>query len=153
MQHLSWWHFSISGISQLLLTQFRPNFKCRLLKTSLTDVNCHGDICQGNICLGNNCPYPILTKVFGPNILWYIFLDQNLVWHFFLPKSFFDPQFYGPKFFWTQNLSDWKLVWTKILIDLHFLDQISFQPKKFWTQHSFGAIYYLTQNIFGPGIY
>ena len=30
-QHLSWWHLSISGISQLLLTRCWPNFKGRFL--------------------------------------------------------------------------------------------------------------------------
>ena len=57
MQHLSSRHMSISGISQLLLTRFWWNFKCRLLGTSRTDSNCHGDICPWNICPHDICPY------------------------------------------------------------------------------------------------
>ena len=38
------------AISQLLLTRFWWNFKGRLLGTSRTDSNCHGDICPRNIC-------------------------------------------------------------------------------------------------------
>ena len=48
---------SMSAIYQLLLTWFWWNFKSRLLGTSRTDSNCHGDICPGNICLGDICPY------------------------------------------------------------------------------------------------
>ena len=36
-QHLSGWHLSISGISQLLLTRFLQNFKGRSLGPSWTD--------------------------------------------------------------------------------------------------------------------
>ena len=50
-QHMSLRHLSISGISQMLLTQFGPNFKGK----SLTDANRQGDICTGNICPGNIC--------------------------------------------------------------------------------------------------
>ena len=56
-QHLFWWHLYISGISQLLLTLFWPNFKAMFLGSSLKDANCHGDICPGNICPRNICPY------------------------------------------------------------------------------------------------
>ena len=58
-QHLSWQHLSISGISQLLLTQFWPNFETRFLVPSWTDSNCHCDICPGNICPGDICPCDI----------------------------------------------------------------------------------------------
>ena len=55
-QNMSWQHFSISAISQLILARFWPNFKVRVLGPSLKDANCHGDICPGNhcaICPGN----------------------------------------------------------------------------------------------------
>ena len=48
---------SMLEISQLLLTRFLWNFKCRFLGTSRTDHNCHGDICPGNIYQGGICPY------------------------------------------------------------------------------------------------
>ena len=80
-------HLSISGISQLLLNQFWPNFKCRYLKTSRTDFSCHGDICPGNISPGDICPYqqylssdPTLTKLLGPyfdEILQVVFLGTS----------------------------------------------------------------------------
>ena len=48
---------SMSEISQLLLTRFRWNFKGRILGTSRTDSNCHGDICTGNFYPGDICLY------------------------------------------------------------------------------------------------
>ena len=56
-QHISWRHLSISGISQLLLTQFWWNFKHRFLGTSRIDSNFHSDNCPGNIYPGDICPY------------------------------------------------------------------------------------------------
>ena len=55
-QHLSWRHLSISGISQLLLIRFSPNFKGKIFGPCLKDANCNGDICPGNICHGDICP-------------------------------------------------------------------------------------------------
>ena len=62
---------SISGISQLLLTQFWWYFTGRFLGTSRTDSNCHSDICLGNICPGNICPgdicpYQLLLTQYWP---------------------------------------------------------------------------------------
>ena len=56
-QHLSRWHLSISGISQLLLIRFWPNFSGSFLGLSLTVANCHDTICSGNICPGDICTY------------------------------------------------------------------------------------------------
>ena len=50
-QHLSWWHLSISAISQLLLARFWPNFKGRFLGPSLTDLNYHGTFVQATFVL------------------------------------------------------------------------------------------------------
>ena len=61
-QHLSWQHLSISGISQLLLSQFRPNFKSRFLGLSGTEVNFHSNICPSNIC-----PYQEYLSCYLPN--------------------------------------------------------------------------------------
>ena len=71
-QHLSWWHLSISGISQLLLTRFWPNFKGRFLGLSWTDFNYHSiicpcNICPGNICPGNICPYQEYLSCYWPD--------------------------------------------------------------------------------------
>ena len=46
---------TFSQESFLLVTRFWPNFKGRLLGTSLTDANCHGDICPGDICQYQEC--------------------------------------------------------------------------------------------------
>ena len=53
-QHLFRQHLSISGLYQLLLTQF---FKGRLLETSRTDSKCHGNFCPGSICPSDFWPY------------------------------------------------------------------------------------------------
>ena len=71
-QHLSRRHLSISRISLLLLTIFWCNFKSRILGTSSTDPNCHGDICPGNICPGYICQYQEYL-----NCYWHD-LDQTL---------------------------------------------------------------------------
>merc|ERR1712115_479200 len=60
------------GISQLLLTQFGPNFKHRVLGTSRTDSNCHHDIFPDNICPGDICPYQQYLSCYWPD------LDQTL---------------------------------------------------------------------------
>ena len=64
---------SMSAISQLILTRFWSNFKCKALGTSTTDSNCYCDICAGNICPCDVCPYlqyaisQLLLTQFGPN--------------------------------------------------------------------------------------
>ena len=57
-------YLSISGIFQLLLTGFWPNFKVRLLWQSLTVANCHGSIWPCNICPCNICLYFFAPKFF-----------------------------------------------------------------------------------------
>ena len=49
--------FVTNLISQLLVTQFWPNFKGRFLGPSSTDSNYNGDICPSNICHGDICPH------------------------------------------------------------------------------------------------
>ena len=63
---------NISAISQLLLVQFWPNFKCRFLGPLWTYSNCHNDICPGNICPCNICPYKEYLSCYWPNF------DQTL---------------------------------------------------------------------------
>ena len=71
-QHLSWWHISKSGISQLILTQFL--FEDRFLWPSLTD--------------------PILINLFEPK-----FLGAYLCWQIFLEKILFSLNLFKPDFF------------------------------------------------------
>ena len=66
-QHLSWQHLSISGISQLLLTRFWPNFKGRFLGLSWTDFNYRNNIWPGNICPGNICPNQEYLNCYWPD--------------------------------------------------------------------------------------
>ena len=144
MQHLFWQPLSILGISQLLLTRFWPNFKCMLLKISLTNINCHCDICQGSICLGNNCPYQDYFIYYWSN------LDQTFWAQFFGCLSFLGPKFclttlFHPKLFWTHNFFgpkiylDPKIFWTQIF----FKPKIVFDPTFFLTQN-----FFLTQHFF-----
>ena len=72
MQHLSLRHLSISAISQLLLVQFWPNFKCRFPWPLWTYSNCHNDICPGYICPCNICPYKEYLSCYWSNF------DQTL---------------------------------------------------------------------------
>ena len=58
---------SMSTISQLLLTQFWWNFKCRFLGTFRKDSYCHVDICPGNICPGDICPYQECVSCYRPD--------------------------------------------------------------------------------------
>ena len=72
MQHLARRHLSISGISQLLQTQFWPNFKGRFLGLSWTDFKNCSNICPGNICPVNICPYQEYLSCYWPDF------DQTL---------------------------------------------------------------------------
>ena len=150
-------HLSISGISQLLLTQFLPNFKGRLLGPFLTDANCHGDICPGNICPGDICPYQeyLSCYCFGPNKL---FWPLNL-WDlkFFLTNTFFGQNFLDQKifennFFLTQYILDQKFVGNKIFPTQYFLDQKLLQPKIFRTKNLSTQRFLKSfdPNFFGP---
>ena len=93
-QHSSWLHLSISGISQLLPTQFWPIFKGRFLGPTLTDANCCGDICHVNICPCTICPYQECISCYWPNF------DQTFLTQYFL----------GLTFLWTKILFDWSNV-------------------------------------------
>ena len=139
---MSWRHLSISGISQLILTRFWPNFKCRFLGPSLTDANSHNDICQGNICPGNIFPY---HEYLSYNWPWPYFLNQNCfgIQKNILTQNFFEPKFIcDPKLFWTQNFWDPKFFWTANC----------FQPNFFWRKILFGLKNFLIQNYFIPRI-
>ena len=108
-EHFFWGQLSISVITQLLLNQFWPKFKCRFLGLSLLDAIRQDDICPCNICSGEICPYhQYLTKFFWTKIL----LDPNfydtklfgtkiiLVSKFFLdPIFYFNTIFYYPKLY------------------------------------------------------
>ena len=125
--HLSWRHLFIS---QLLVTRFWLNFKCRFLGPCLRDANCHGEIWSGNICPGNICPYqpniscywPDFDQPFGTQFLWNnIFLnktsfDPNIFWtkHFCVPSFFlfFTQTFLGPTKILYQKVFHLNSLWT-----------------------------------------
>ena len=121
---------STPAISQLLLTRFGPNFKCRFLVPSSTDANCHGDICPSNIypdniCPGDICPYRNISAVFDP-ILIKLFWSEFLGTLIFLTKILF-----GPKFCLTQIYLDPTFFWTKKFVRQFFLLNYFFN-KFFW---------------------
>ena len=91
-QHLSWQHLSISGVFQLLLTRFWPNFNGRFLGPCLTDANC------------------LATKIFSK----FFFQTQ------FFSKIFSDTKSIGPKIFWTHNFFGPKVFRPKIISDPWF---------------------------------
>ena len=134
-QHLSWRHLSMSGISQLLLTRFQPNFKCRFFGPSVT-----GDICPGNICPGDISTYKQYLSYYWSNFDQH-FVDPNS-WgtfcrtHFMFTKLLLTKTFFGRKIIFLP----------KFFFGLDFLDLKSFVPKKFWIQN------FWTQNFFGQKI-
>ena len=101
-QHLSRRHLSISGISQLLLTRFWPNFKVSFLGLSLTNVKmtfvqATFDLAKSvHISNMSAVTEPILIKLFWPKF----FFDLN----FFLLKINLDPIFFDQNFFFYQIL-------------------------------------------------
>ena len=107
-------YISISGISQMLLARFWPNFKGRFLGRSLTDANCYGDIWQGNICPGNICPYQQYL-----NCYWSDF-DQ-IFWHNFGGLNFCRPHSFWTKLFWTKEFFIPKSFWPKFFLTRFFL--------------------------------
>ena len=66
-------HLSTSGISQLSLTQFWPDFESRFLRPSLTDSNRHGVICHRTIC-----PSQLFVTQFWPSYRPNFFCCLNL---------------------------------------------------------------------------
>ena len=89
-QHLSWQNLSISGISQLLLTQFLPNFNDRYLGTSRTDSNCHGYIVQAAFLLATFVHIRNISAVSNP--IWPNFKGR------FLGPSLTDANCHGRNF-------------------------------------------------------
>ena len=82
-QHMSWWHLSISRISQLLPTQFWPNLKGIFPKRILTSYFRTISI------------YPWFVEL-------KIFLDPTFFW----THSFFGPKFCLNLNFWTKLFLD-----------------------------------------------
>ena len=157
-------HLSISGISQLLLIQFWPSFKCRILEPCLKDANCHGDIYPGNICPYQqflSCYWSDFDQTFRTQ---FFFQTQNL----FQTQICSDPNFFGqliwPKKMFKLNIfSDTTfllphkkkfraITFFQIFSDQNlFLDQIFFAgPKFFGPKHFFDPQFLLTQNFFDP---
>ena len=179
-QYLSWQHLSISGISQLLLTQFWPNFKGRFLGQSLIDANCYGDIYPGNICPGNICTYhqpsfflfnhkfksycQTSVKVFRLKVDFVLPLSQEEEKQQQQQEIYLDP-----KLFWIQHIFWHKFFLTKIFFwqkicfgpKIFFWPKIFFGPQIFfwtqnffWTQHFFsGQNFFFVLKIFGPKIF
>ena len=117
-------HLSITGISQLLLTWFWPNFKCRFTGQSLTDANCYGGICPGNICLGDICSYQqylLLTR------FWTNFLEQFLGGLNFCRPNLFGLNVFGPNLFFEP-----RVFWTNNFFDLKFFCSINLGSKNYW---------------------
>ena len=120
----------MSVISQLLLTQFWPNFKGRFLGLSWTDSNTVTFVHIWNISAATDL---ILTKLFRPYILGAkIFLDHN-----FFHQIFLDHNFVWPKLFWFQHL-----LWPN-----NFRTKTCFEPK-FFSDHNF-----LDSKYFGSKFY
>ena len=107
-------------MSQLLLVEFGPNFKGRLLGPSSTNGSCHGHICPGNIYVLTSYVQitnisavddHIFTKKFWPNFLEALsFVDKffsecfrahNFVWN---QKTFQTQNFVGPLYFYRPNI-------------------------------------------------
>ena len=138
-QHLSWWHLSILGISQLLLTRCWPNFKGRFLDPSLTDASRYGDICPVNICPGDICQYQeylsgyrlnfdhtFKVNLLEPKFIW----TPNILDLNFFNLNFLDQNFFGPDFFWHKIVLDPTLLGMDCFWIKKFLDQIFFLKKQ-----------------------
>ena len=113
-QHLSWRHLPISGIFQLLLIRFWPNFKSWILGPCLKEANCHGDICTGIIASYDICPYhqylsccwSDFDQTYWIKFLWTkMFLDTtSLDPNFSRPKICLDPKLFRAQNLWSSNL-------------------------------------------------
>ena len=135
--YLSSRHLYISGISQLLLTRFWPNFKGRFLGQSLSDSNCYGDdIYPGNICPGTNRPYQQYLSCYWADFdqsFWIQFLEALI----FIDHNFLDQTSLDPNIF----------VYLKFFFDLNslgpdFFNLKSVVPIKFWTYIFFGSNFF-----------
>ena len=109
MQHLSWWHLSISAISQLLLARFWPNFKGRFLGPFWTYPNCHSDIfkkysppknvAEKRILLQKNLPN---SKFQRKKWIQKMFAEKNVCLKNFAKKMFCKKNF-AIEIFWKKN--------------------------------------------------
>ena len=130
---MSWRHLSISGISQLIRTQFWPNFEGRFLGPFFKHANCFGD--------------PKI--VFGPNII----LNRN-----FQDQIFFEPNFFWPNLFWDpnflfQNFSYLKNIFIQKFFEPKFFGQKFLRLKIYlWPQKNLDQQFFGTQSSFGPQI-
>ena len=158
---MSWGHLSISGISQLLLTQFLPNSKgwfVGYFQQMPTVIVIFVNICPGDICWCKeylSCYWPKFD-----------FWTQ-----FFASRNLFGSIFFGTKFCLAQTFLDiMKIFWPKIFLNQNVIDTKFFGPYLFWTEIFFGfKIFldlkfrwakkildpnaFLTQHVFGPKIY
>ena len=138
--HMSWWHLSILGICQLLLIQFWPNFKGRILGPSLEDAN--------SILLSSqhmswrhlsiSAISQLLLSQFLPNFWEPIFFGALILfWNkFILTLIFFRPTiFVYPKFFYCLHPN---IFWSKKFfcqhLDLKYFEPTIFNTTFFWTQ-------------------
>ena len=135
---MSWWHWSISGIYHLLLTQFWPNFKGRFLGPSLKDANHHGHICPGKIYPGDICSYQQHLSShwldFDETLKlgsWENIFNLNLLYQIFLDKKFFDPKLLCAQCHFGLNFFSAMIFFhlDKKILNLKFLS-----PKFFWIQ-------------------
>ena len=142
-KHLSWQHVSISGMSQLLLAQLWPNFRCRFLGPSLTNATRRGDIVSGNICPQDIFPYQWYLSFY-----WHSF-EQTFWTQFFVTLIFLDQNFFEPKICLNPNFSLFNFSWTQNFSDLEIFGPKFLGPTFFWTYNLSGLINLLTQIFFG----
>ena len=97
-QHLSWRHMSISGISQLLLTQFWQTFKCRFQKNFWLQ-SFRATLFNLRFFYPKYFGIKIFLdpKCFGPTFFILIFF-----FYFFGP-TLFGPYIFWPNIFWIQH--------------------------------------------------
>ena len=132
-QHLSWWHPSISGISQLLLTRFWWNFKGSFLGTTRTDSNYQVNICLGKIWPCKICPYLEYLSCYQncdqKIFLLLIFRTRLFYQKLLYPKFAYDSRFLGGK-----NYVKIQYLVTKILSKTpvsFFLDTLYISTRKY----------------------
>ena len=118
IQHLSWWHLTISAICQLLLTRFWPNLsqlsgtifnRCQLSQWHLLRQHLNWRH------LSISAISQLLWNQFWPKVgflSYFCPLDFGLVWASlvlygfivnFLGPTFFEPNFLGTQFFGNKN--------------------------------------------------
>ena len=121
-------HLSLSGLSQLLLTQFW----CSFLGTSRTDSNYQVGICPGNICSCDICPYPEYLSCYWLNFEQTLKEgSQKKYWLEFIRGRYVHLKFLYPKLFGL-----------KIFLVPNFFYPILFC---FWTKISLTEIFFFTK--------